>query len=69
LKYKVKVKLNEDFVKVNDNEIIIGIKAKPQKGKANRELIKKLTKHFRIPSSRVRIISGMKSKNKIIEIE
>jgi len=69
MRYKVKVKFHEDFVQVVGDEIEVGIKSAPEKGKANRELIVKLAKHFGIPSARVRIVSGAKSKNKTIEIK
>lgn len=71
VKFKVSVKFNKDFVKVDEDkgEIIIGIKSRPIKGKANDELVKKLAKHFHVPSSRVRIVSGSRSKSKIVEIE
>jgi len=35
--------------------------------KANLELIKKLAKHFKVSSSQIRIVSGLKSKRKIVE--
>ncbi len=39
-----------------------------EKGKANLELIKLLSKHFGIPKSAITITSGTKSHNKIIFI-
>jgi len=68
MKYNIKVKLHEDFLKVDGNNILIGLRSKPEKGEANKELIKKLAEHFDVHSSRVRILSGFKSKNKIVEI-
>ncbi|MCW3974888.1 MAG: DUF167 domain-containing protein [Candidatus Bathyarchaeota archaeon] len=53
---------------VNGNKIIIGLSSKPEKGKANLELIKKISKKFNVSSSQVKIIAGAKSKNKVIEI-
>jgi len=69
MKYSVSVKFNKDFIEVDGNDISVGITARPEKGKANEEIIKKLAGHFRVPRNRVKIISGLKSKNKIIEIE
>jgi len=68
MRYEVTVEFHRDFVRVNGNKIAIGITSRPEKGKANLELIKKLAKHFSVPSSKVRIVSGFKSKRKIIEI-
>jgi hypothetical protein len=66
--YKVSVALHKDFVEVNGDEIKIGIQSEPQKGKANKELLEKISKHFKISKSSIRIISGEKSRKKIIEI-
>ncbi len=68
MKYNIKVKLHEDFLKADGENILVGLKSKPEKGEANKELIKKLAEHFNIHSSRVRILSGFKSRNKIVEI-
>jgi len=69
LAYKIIVKFNRDFIEVSGNAITIGIKSKPVKGKANREIIKKLAKYFNVSSSKIRIVSGIRSKNKIVEID
>lgn len=49
----------EDFYK-------IAIKAPPDKGKANKELVKFLHK---ITKKRVTIVSGLKSKEKMVRLE
>ena len=69
-KFKVIVK-----TKANKNELLgfdrekqaykLNIKAAPEKGKANKEITKFLSKLFK---KQVRIVSGLKSKEKIIEI-
>jgi len=53
---------------VEGNRIVVGLTSKPEKGKANRELIKKLAKHFKVSSSRVKIVAGLKSRRKIVEV-
>jgi hypothetical protein len=70
MRYSLSVKFNRDFVEVDDaaRSITIGIRAKPVKGKANEEIVKKLAKHFGRPSSSVRIVAGARSKSKIVEI-
>jgi len=67
--YRVTAEFNKDFLTINDDQIIIGIKSKPIKGEANKEIIKKLAKHFRIPTSMIQIKSGHKSRQKIIQIQ
>jgi len=66
--YKVSVTFHKDFIEVNNDEISIGIKSKPQKGEANKELIKKLSKYFNVSQSQVKITSGEKSRKKLIQI-
>lgn len=66
--YKVSVTFHKDFVEVNNDEIIIGIKAKPEKGEANKEIIKKLSKYFDVSKSKVKIIAGEKSRKKLVEV-
>lgn len=68
MRYEVSVKLKKDFIEVDGNKIIIGIKAAPEKGKANEEAIKKIARHFGVPKAAVKIISGATSRKKIIDV-
>jgi uncharacterized protein (TIGR00251 family) len=67
--YEVNVEFNKEFLNIKENQITIGIKSNPIKGEANKEIIKKLAKHFGIPTTLVQIKSGHKSKQKIIQIQ
>jgi len=66
--FKVKVEFHKDFIEVDGNNIVVGLTSKPEKGKANVELIKKLAKHFNVSSSQVKIVLGFKSRKKMVEI-
>lgn len=66
--YKVTVTFHKDFLEISKDEISIGIISEPEKGKANKELIKKISKHFDVPKSNVRIVSGEKSRKKLVEV-
>ena len=66
--YKVQVEFSKEFLEIKENQIRIGIKSKPVKGEANKELIKKISKHFKISTNLVQIKSGHKSSEKMIEI-
>ena len=66
--YNIHVEFNKNFVNVNGNEITIGIRVKPVDGAANKEIIKKLAKHFGVSSTNITIKSGYRSRDKIIEI-
>ncbi len=46
----------------------IRIKAPPQKGKANKELIRFLSKELNVPKENIEIISGQKEQLKLIRI-
>lgn len=66
--YQVHVEFNKDSLEVINNEITIGVKSKPVDGQANKEIIKKLAKHFGVSSANIAIRSGHKSRDKIVEI-
>jgi len=68
LLYKVSVSFHRDYIIVKDDLIEIGVMAKPQKGEANSEIIKKIAKYFQVSRSDVRLVSGEKSRNKIVQI-
>lgn len=55
-------------LEVVGDEITVSIKSQPQRGKANRELIKKLARHFGVSEQSVRILSGLTSRKKLVEI-
>jgi len=66
----VKVKPNSRVEEVTqDNELyLVKVKDPPKEGKANRSVIRLLAKYFQVSPSSVRIIGGLTSRNKIIEI-
>jgi uncharacterized protein (TIGR00251 family) len=51
-----------------DNSITMRVRAPPVKGRANREIVKWLSKKLRTPSSRIRILAGAHSNLKIVDI-
>ena len=69
MKYNVKVVLRGDFVKEVEDGLEVGIRATPEKGKANMELVRTLAKHFNVPQSAVCIVAGTTSRRKIVEID
>ncbi len=62
------MEFSKEFLDIKEDQIRIGIRSKPIKGEANKEIIKKIAKHFKISTSLVQIKSGHKSSEKIIEI-
>jgi uncharacterized protein len=70
LRYLVKVKFNSSGrIQINGNEITISIKSEPKQGKANREMIRRISEFFEIPENSIRIISGLTSRKKVVEIQ
>ena len=70
MKIQVKVKPNSktDEVSREGDSFIVKVKQPPKEGKANQAVIKLLAEHFGVPRSQVRILSGFKSRNKVIEV-
>ncbi len=53
-----------------ENDIFkIYLRSKPEKGKANKELISLLASYFNTPKTSISIIKGEYSRNKIIKIQ
>lgn len=70
MKIQIKVKPNsktEEVGQEGDN-FIVKVKEPPREGRANQAVIKLLAKHFSVPQGQVRILSGFRSKSKVIEI-
>ena len=70
MKIQVKVKPNSKAEELSQegDSFIIKVKEPPKEGKANQAVIKLLTEYFGISHGQVRIISGFRSRNKVIEV-
>ena len=53
---------------LEDGSFLVSVKALPIDGRANGAVIEVLAEFLKIPKSNLRILSGMRSKRKIIEI-
>ncbi len=58
----------EKVEKVDDLNYVVSVKEPPIKGKANEAIRNALAVYFKTGSSRVKIVSGYSSRNKIVEI-
>jgi hypothetical protein len=66
---KVKPKAKEEkVIKISDTNFKLLVKEPPEKGRANRAVLKALADYFGTSQSNIKIISGSTSKLKIIEI-
>lgn len=73
MKISVHIKPNsrhrEEVVKNDDDTLTVYVKAPAIEGRANAVAIKLLAKHFKITSSKVKLVRGATSKYKIFEID
>lgn len=54
--------------KVDEDAYEVKVDERAEGGLANKRLTEILSKHFRIPKSNISIVSGTRSKHKILEI-
>jgi len=70
LRYTVFIKFNPACkIIVYGDQITISLKSKPERGKANRELIERLADYFGTGKDKIRIISGRTSNKKLVEVD
>tara|TARA_R110002072_G_scaffold534_6_gene3969 strand:+ start:149603 stop:149827 length:225 start_codon:yes stop_codon:yes gene_type:complete len=72
MKIIVQAKTNskkEGVEKTSEDIYIVRVNTPPIEGKANNRIIALLSKHFKVPKSKIWLIRGEKSKNKYFEIE
>ncbi len=60
---------SEIFFDENEGVIVVFLKSPPTGGKANKELVKILSKTFGLSSSKIKIVKGLKSREKQVLIE
>jgi hypothetical protein len=71
MKIFVKVKPNsktESVKRTDPAHFEVRTKSPPREGKANTAVINALARHLNIPKSRIKILAGAKSRQKIFEI-
>lgn len=59
----------QEITKIDENTYKIHVTSAPSKGEANQEVCKRIARFLGVPVSRVKIIRGHKSRNKLITIE
>lgn len=58
----------DKIIKKAEDSFEVYVRAKPERGLANKAVIKTLSTRLRIPLGRIRLVKGARSKNKIFEI-
>ncbi|MEK6891126.1 MAG: DUF167 domain-containing protein [Nanoarchaeota archaeon] len=71
IKVKVKTSSVESGIEeiIKDKEYIICVKARAENNEANFEAIKIVSKYFKTPTSNIKIKTGLKNRNKLVEIK
>ncbi len=54
--------------KVGKNQYVVSVKEPPQEGKANYALIKALSEYFGVSQTQIKILRGLTSRQKCVEI-
>lgn len=65
---KTGVKRPESVQEADNGALIVTTHSKPMDGEANKSIITLLSRFLNIPKTRIKIISGIKSKTKIVEV-
>ena len=70
MKIQVRVKPNSKTEEIGQEGkfFLVRVKEPAKEGRANRAVIRLVAQHFNVSQSRVRIVSGFNSRNKIIEV-
>jgi uncharacterized protein YggU (UPF0235/DUF167 family) len=68
LKIFVKLNCKKPFFYMDEDELIFCATEKPIENRVNRELIKTISKKTGFSSKNIRIVRGLKSREKIVEI-
>ncbi|MBR9689584.1 MAG: DUF167 domain-containing protein [Candidatus Altiarchaeota archaeon] len=70
MKLEIKVHPRAKIEKIVEGDVWeIWIQSKPDKGKANSSVILALSKHLSVPKNKIKIISGFKSRKKLVEVD
>ena len=68
---RVKVLANsrrKGIIKKSDSCFEVKVKEKPIGGRANQAVLAILSRHFKIPQQKIRLLRGAKHRNKIVKI-
>lgn len=69
IRVSVKAQSKEELVqKIVGQDYLVRVKAPAQEGKANAAVTALLAKHFKLPKSKVTLLHGAKSKEKVFQI-
>jgi hypothetical protein len=59
---------SDEVTRLADGSLQVRVKARAREGEANEAVTRVVARHFRIPRTSVRIVSGHKSRSKLLEL-
>ena len=65
---KIRAKAKSNCVEEFDQFVRVTTTAVPEKGQANKAIIKLLSQHYNVAQNKIKIIQGTKMRRKIVEI-
>ncbi|OGN95679.1 MAG: hypothetical protein A2Z77_07835 [Chloroflexi bacterium RBG_13_51_36] len=70
MKIQVKVKPNSKTEELSPegDSFIAKVREPPREGRANQAVIRLLAERYGVPQNQVRILSGFRSRNKVVEV-
>jgi uncharacterized protein (TIGR00251 family) len=64
----VRAAASSDIIVVSGNRLRIRVREKPERGAANRAVVRLVAKEFGVAAAHVKIVRGMRGKRKLIKI-
>jgi len=55
--------------RIDKQHFVVWVKEQPQKGRANKAIVKAVADYLEIPKSGINILHGKTSKHKVLEVE
>jgi uncharacterized protein (TIGR00251 family) len=70
IKVKVKPNARENSIKEIEKDYFeIKVSVPPEKGKANEKVIDLMSKYFKVPKSKIQILTGHSTREKVVHID
>ncbi len=69
LKVRVIPRAKTESITDENGELVIRVREPPEGGKANRRVIELVAKYLNVPRSKIEIVRGYKSREKLLKVE
>ncbi|MEO0079005.1 MAG: DUF167 domain-containing protein [candidate division WOR-3 bacterium] len=58
----------DEVTRLADGTLVVRVKAHAREGAANEAVLKVVARHYRVPKTGVQIVSGQRSRTKVLEL-